>query len=225
SSRSRWRASWSRSTPASRRRSRSTPCRRHAPDRRPTSGRYRVGVPSRPAPPVVLRWTLLLGIWAFTAVLVGSALFLNSTRTTVLAGHDAVVTPTLEGHAVLATGPVLPDVRMDVPGQLGVRITLGKTEVDSTEELFSRYALIASNSEAQIAKVRGLVVEMAIASVLRGVAAGAIPVVIYLILGPTRRADLAHGLRNLHLKPLLGASLVIALVLALWQPWYGEEAE
>ncbi|WP_204163855.1 metallophosphoesterase family protein [Nocardioides solisilvae] len=181
-------------------------------------------MPSRPEPSAVLRWTLLLGIWGLVAVAVGSALFLSSSRTTVLAGHDAVVTPTLEGHVVLVTGPVLPDVRTDVPGGIGVRIALGKTDVESTDELFDRYALIASSADAQIAKVQGLVVEMALASALRGLAVGAVPVLTYLLLGRARRRDLLQDLRTLRPRPLLGAGLVVAVVVALWQPWYGEDA-
>lgn len=181
--------------------------------------------PSRPHPRTVLHWGLLVSIWVFTALLVGFGLFFNSSRTTVLASHDAEVSPSVGGHAVLQTGPVLPDVRMDIPGGLGVRVDLGKTEADSADELFQRYALIASHPEAQVEKVQGLVVEMAVAAALRGIAAGAIPVGIYLLLGPGRRADLLHGLRNLHPRPLLGGTLVIALVLALWQPWYDDEGE
>lgn len=181
-------------------------------------------MPRLPAP-TVLRWVLLGGIWLLTALAVGSALFFSSSRTTVLAGHDATITPTLGGHAVLYTGPVLPDVRMEIPGRLGVGIQLGKTDADSTEELFDRYALIATNVEGQVEKVQGLVLEMALAAGLRGLAAGAIPVVVYFILGASRRADLAHGFRNLHPRPLLGGALVLALVLALWQPWYDERGQ
>jgi predicted phosphodiesterase len=174
---------------------------------------------------VLLRRVTLVGVWAVTALVVGLTLFLNAHRTTVLAGHDAVVQPSLDGNVVLATGPVLPDVRLDVPGVLGVRIVLGKTDATSSEELFERYALIASNSEAQIAKVRGLVVEMALASALRGAAVGAIPVLAFLILGASRRRDLLEGVRGLHARPLLGAGLAVAVVLGLWQPWYGDESE
>ncbi|WP_240181891.1 metallophosphoesterase [Nocardioides sp. 616] len=175
--------------------------------------------------PVLLRRALLLLIWLVAALAVGTTLFLNSSRTTVLAGHDAVVQPTLDGHVVLATGPVLPDVRLDLPGQVGVRVVLGKTDATSSEELFERYALIAANSEAQITKVRGLVVEMALASALRGAAVAAIPVLGFLLLGASRRRDLVEGVRGLHARPLLGAGLAVAVVLALWQPWFGDESE
>ncbi|WP_239455372.1 metallophosphoesterase [Nocardioides gilvus] len=179
----------------------------------------------RPLRPRLVRWAILLAVWLVVAVLVGSALFLNSSRTTALAGHDAEVHPTLDGHASLSTGPVLPDVRMPLDVPLGVEIVLGKTEVESTEELFSRYALIASNSEAQAAKVRDVVVEMALASALRGLAAGAVPVLLYLILGPVRRREMWEEVRTLRPRPLLAVVLVGAVGLSLWQPWSGEEPE
>lgn len=192
---------------------------------RPDVSDESAGTSGRPLRPRLVRWAILLTVWLVVAVLVGTALFLNSSRTTALAGHDAQVTPTLDGHASFATGPVLPDVRMGLGLPLGVHITLGKTEVESTEELFSRYALIASNTEAQVAKVSEVVVEMAVASALRGLAVGAIPVVLYLILGPARRREMWEEMRTLRPRPVLAVVLVIAVGASLWQPWSGEEPE
>lgn len=172
-----------------------------------------------------VRWTRLALIWLVTAVVVGSFLFFSSSRTTTLAGHDAEITPRLSGDAVLLTGPVLPDVRISAPGPVGVEVLLGKTDVESIEELFTRYALIASNSEAQVGKVTDLVVEMAISAALRGMAAGAVPALLYLILGPVRRREMWDELRTLRPRPLLAVVLALAVVAALWQPWYGEEPE
>lgn len=182
-------------------------------------------VPGRTARSRAVRWSLLLLVWAVLTVLVGAVLFFSSSRTTTLAGHDAELSPTLSGHAVLLTGPVLPDVRIDLGQPLGVEVTLGKTEVDTTEELFARYALIASNTDAQAAKATDLVVEMAVASALRGAAAGAVPVLVYLILGPTRRREMWHEIRTLRPRPVLAGVLLVALVVAAWQPWYSEEPE
>ncbi|GGD05788.1 metallophosphoesterase [Nocardioides daphniae] len=179
----------------------------------------------RPSRPQVVRWLVLLAVWLVTAVVVGSALFFNSSRNVPLAGHDAEVSPTLSGHAVLETGPVLPDVRFDLPGRLGVTIVLGKTDAESTEELFARYALIASNVEPQVAGVRDAVVELALASALRGLAAGSLPVIVHLLLGPARRRDLWEDLRTLRPRPVLAVALVLAAIVALWQPWLDEEPE
>lgn len=180
---------------------------------------------SRRIPRRWVRWTRLGLIWLVTSVVVGTLLFFSSSRTTTLAGHDAEITPRPGGDAVLLSGPVLPDVRIESAGPIGVRVVLGKTDVDSIEELFSRYALIASNADAQVDKVTDLVVEMAVAAALRGLAAGAVPAVVYLILGPARRRELYEELRTLRPRPLLAAALVVAMVAALWQPWRDEEPE
>ena len=81
-------------------------------------------------------------------------IFLNSSRETTLASHDAVIRPDLSGHVVLLTGPVLPDVRVPTDERIGVSVTLGKTDAPSTDELIDRYALIAGQPEGPEARVR-----------------------------------------------------------------------
>ena len=73
---------------------------------------------------------LLVGSVAL-GLAVAVSLFLNSSRTVVLVGHDTVVRPTLARDAVVETGPLLPDLRFRDVGPLGVTLTLGKTEVVS----------------------------------------------------------------------------------------------
>lgn len=170
-----------------------------------------------------MRWTLLLAVWWVLAGVVATLLFFNGSRHVGLAGHDAEVSPTLGGHVVLETGPVLPDVRMPSPAPLGVRIELGKTDAESTEELFSRYALIASNVDPQVARVGDALTELALASLLRGLAAGSLPVIVYLLLGPGGRRDVWQDLRRLRPRPVLAVLLVLAAGVALWQPWWRDE--
>lgn len=178
---------------------------------------------ARVSRPRLVRWLVLLTVWLVTAVVVAAALFFSGSRSVAVAGHDAQVSPTWGSHVVLETGPVLPDVRIESPVPLGVRISLGKTDADSTEELFSRYALIAANVEPQVAVVTEALVELALGSMLRGLAAGSLPVILYLLLGPRRRRDLWDDLRTLRPRPLLAVALVLAAVVALWQPWWGDE--
>lgn len=153
-----------------------------------------------------------------TAVL----LFLGSERTTVLASHDAVVRPTLDGVAVLHLGPVLPDVRQDVGSRVGVDITLGKTEAASTQQLLNRYAFIASQPDAQLAKVRTLVADMAVSAGLRGAVVGVVPVVVWLLVGPARRRELV-GRLHAGRRPTVAAGVVVVLLagtaLVVVQPW------
>ena len=103
---------------------------------------------------LVVGAVLVVGSVALGLV-VAVSLFLNSSRTVVLVGHDTVVRPTLARDAVVETGPLLPDLRFRDVGPLGVTLTLGKTEVGSIEELVQRYALIASDPTVPVEKVRG----------------------------------------------------------------------
>ncbi|HET8961264.1 MAG TPA: hypothetical protein VFN12_12550, partial [Nocardioides sp.] len=67
----------------------------------------------------LLRGLALAALWLVVTVTVGMAIFLGSTRTVVLASHDAVLRPTLDGYVVLRTGPVLPDLRLDSGSRVG----------------------------------------------------------------------------------------------------------
>lgn len=173
----------------------------------------------RPRPTSALRWLSLAAVWLVVTVATASTLFLTSSRTTVLASHDAVLRPTLDNHAVLSTGPVLPNFRIATSGEIGVRIDLGKTEAGSLKELFERYAVIAAEPDAQIAKAQELVVDMAVAAVLRGAAAGCLVIALYFLIGRVRRRELLLGLRHLRLKTLVGALALLLIGVALWQPW------
>ncbi len=155
------------------------------------------------------------------SVLIALLLFLTSSRSIVLASHDAVLRPTFSGHAVLRTGPVIPDVRVDAPGFLGVDIRLGKTDATSTDELLQRYAAIAGQPEGQVAKVTDALRDMAISAALRGGVLGLPPVVGWVLLGAARRRELADRVHAPHAVLLALGTVLVGL--ALWQPWTGDE--
>jgi hypothetical protein len=152
---------------------------------------------------------------------VATSLFLNSSRTVVLVGHDTVVRPTMARDAVIQTGPLLPDFRFRDIGPVGVTLTLGKTEVGSIEELVERYAYIAGDPTAQVDKVQGVVVDMAVSAALRGLGVGLLPVAVFLLLGRHRRGQLFRGVRTRH--GALALVLLLALPVLIWQPWQRPE--
>lgn len=159
----------------------------------------------------------LLAVGLVVGVSVAVSLFLNSSRTIVLVGHDTEVSPTTTGDAVVQTGPLLPDFRFRDVGPIGVTLTLGKTEVGSIEELVQRYGFIATDPTAQVGKVRGVVVDMAVSAAVRGLAAGLVPVAVFLLLGRHRRGELFRGVRTR--RGAFGLVLLLALPVLLWQPW------
>lgn len=164
------------------------------------------------------RTVVLIGGWLLLSALAASWLFLHSSRTVVVAGHDAVVSPTLDGTAVLRTGPVLPDLRTDSGGLIGIDIYLGKTESTiTTDGLIERYALIAANPESQVDKLAAALTDMALAAALRGLVVGAIPVGLWLLVGAERRRVLGRRVRTRE-AAVVGVALVVAVV-TVWQPW------
>lgn len=135
----------------------------------------------------------------------------------MVASHDAVVSPDLSGQAVLHTGPVVPDVRVDTGSVVGVDVRLGKTDATSVDELVQRYALLASQPEGQVDKLTDAVEGMALEAAIRGAVLGLVPVGIWMLVGPARRRQLAA---RLDLRVAMTAVVVSAfLLLALWQPW------
>ena len=158
-----------------------------------------------------------VAVWVVLTFIASLALFLVSSRSIVLASHDAIIRPDLGGHVVLHTGPVLPDFRAETGHRIGVDIRLGKTDASSTQELVQRYAYIASQPEGQVAKVKEALTDMAYAALLRGAVVGLLPILVWLLLGPGRRRELAARARSP--AGALVALLVALLVLASWQPW------
>jgi hypothetical protein len=166
---------------------------------------------------VYARAAAYLAVWALLAAAAAGTLFLTGSRELVVASHDAVLEPTLDGQVVVLTGPVLPDVRRDSGGRVGVQIVLGKTEASSIAELARRYAYLASQPEGQVAAVQRALHELAAEAALRGTVLGLLPVLGWLVLGPRRRRELLRTARGPRGLPALG--LVALLGLGLWQPW------
>ncbi|GAA5135223.1 hypothetical protein GCM10023339_72900 [Alloalcanivorax gelatiniphagus] len=163
----------------------------------------------------------LVALSVALGVMVAVSLFLTSSRTVVLVGHDTVVRPTLGSDAIVETGPLLPDLRFRDVGPVGVTLALGKTEVGSIEELVERYAFIAGDPTAPVGKVQDVVVDMAVSAALRGLGVGLVPIAFFLLLGRHRRGELFRGLRTR--QGLVALALLLVLPVLVWQPWESEE--
>jgi predicted phosphodiesterase len=140
----------------------------------------------------------------------------------VLASHDAELRPDLNGYVVVHMGPVLPDFRKDSGHRVGVDIRLGKTEAGSTEELVRRYGYIASQPEGQVAKVQQALDDMAYDAAVRGAAVGLVPILVWLLVGSTRRRELLARARRP--EGAVAGAVVLLLVVGLWEPWDADEA-
>ncbi len=171
----------------------------------------------------VLRWVAGLLSWLLLTLLIASAIFLSSEKSVVVASHDTVVRPTLDGTIVLHSGPLLPDLRLPSGRAIGVDLILGKTEAPTTEALFQRYAFIASHPEGQVATVDAAVRELAISALVRGAVLAAVPFGLWLLLGANRRTQLVHALTTRGGVLVVGAVLVAAVLVV--QPWRGQQQQ
>lgn len=165
---------------------------------------------------VVKGLALLLG-WLVVAVPAALTVFLNSSRNAVIASHDAVVRPTLDGYATLDLGPFLPNLRYPTESWLGAQLDLGKTTLTSYEALIQRYAFIGAHPDGQIANLRNLIADMIQDSLVSGALIGLAGPGLWLLLGHSRREQLFH---HLTAKRIIIALVAIAVaVVAVLQPW------
>jgi hypothetical protein len=172
----------------------------------------------------VLRVVAVLAGWAVVAVGVAGFTLVNSSRATVLLGHDAVVTPRVDGYATFDLGPFLPSFRYPTDAVLGARVDLGHTTAASYDELLQRYAFIASRPDAQIDKLRGTVLEMVVDAALLGALVGLVVPVGWLLLGEARRRELWRAT----VTPRGAVVVVVALALVgavVSRPWDAAESD
>jgi Calcineurin-like phosphoesterase len=156
--------------------------------------------------------------WAVIAVPVAVYGFLHDSRTTVLASHDATVSPTLDGWATIDLGAYLPNVRYPTGHPLGVDVEIGKTNVDNYDQLLERYALIASQPDGQIGKVDDLLVGMAWSNAFLGALVGLVGPGLWLLLGSSRRRELITATRTRHVV-IAGLTAVAVVAVSASRPW------
>ncbi|MCW2766457.1 MAG: metallophosphoesterase [Nocardioides sp.] len=158
-----------------------------------------------------------VAVWFGLAVVASVMVFVTSTCTITLASHDVVLRPTLTGKAVVHTGPILPDLRMDAGSPIGVDVELGKTDAESTDALVQRYAYIAGQPAGQETKVRETVAQMAYDAAVRGAILGLIPILVWTLMGASRRRELARRVPTR--QGAIAAALVLLIGVGLWEPW------
>lgn len=167
----------------------------------------------------LLPMAALTAVWLALSALCAAGFFLNSERTIDVASHEARVMADFSGDIVVRTGPVLPDFRTASGSFVGVQVELGKTDARSLQELTARYAGIGSNPDVQVDKVTAAVREMAIDAGIRGLALGALPLLVWRMLGERRRREIVDQLPSA--RGVTALVVVAVLVIGLTTPWRG----
>ena len=157
-------------------------------------------------------------VWALVAVPVWGMLFTHSSAKIVLASHDAVVRPTFDGRVQLDMGPYLPDLRTSSGGRVGVAVQMGKTKATTTPELAQRYATIAARPDAEVRRVTDAVRGLGLTAALRAALIGLVPIGLWVLVGPRRRAELRRPGWRSGVVVLWVAVTVGTLATQPWRP-------
>lgn len=166
---------------------------------------------------LAVKCLVFLVVWLLIAAPLSFVIFTNGSKATVIASHDAVVSPTWDGYASLDLGPYLPNLRYPTGARLGAEIDLGKTNLSTYEALIERYAFIGSQPEGQIASLRSTLADLAVDSAVSGGLIALAGPALWLLLGRSRREDLFRHLTARRLGIAGLATVVVAA--AVVQPW------
>jgi predicted phosphodiesterase len=141
-------------------------------------------------------WAALGLVWLVVSFAVGLVGFANDSERVTIGAHAARVSPTFDGHATLDLGAVLPRLRLDIdlPLGLGVNIDVQETDAGNFDELLTRDALIASQPDGEIRRIRQVIREMAVDDAVAGAGSGLLAAVLvgtaWAMVGPRRRREL-----------------------------------
>jgi predicted phosphodiesterase len=166
-------------------------------------------------------WAALTLLWFVVSCAVGLAGFTADSERVAIGAHVAEVSPTFDGHATLDLGAVLPRFRMgmDLPMQLGVNIDVQETDAQNLTDLLNRDALIASQPDGEIHRIREVIQELAVDNALAGAGVGLLVAVlvatVWGILGARRRELLARvrsaEYRDRHRGVVVLAAVLVAI--------------
>ncbi|MFC0625194.1 metallophosphoesterase family protein [Kribbella deserti] len=141
-------------------------------------------------------WAGLTLLWFVVSASVGLMAFANDSEPVTIGAHTTRVSPTFDGAATLDLGAILPRLRlrMDLPLGIGVNVDVQETDARDLNDLITRDALIASQPDGEIARVRQVVEQMALDNAIAGAGAGLLAVVVvsttWGMLGARRRREL-----------------------------------
>jgi hypothetical protein len=177
--------------------------------------------------PRVLRALGYVLAWLVVAVPAWIIAFTHSSSDVVVASHDAVVHPTLDGWVRIDMGPYVPDLRTRSGGRIGVVVVMEKTTANSTGELVQRYAAMAARPGAEERRITSEVTGLARDAALRAAGIGLVPIGLWLLVGHRRRKELWRRIRTPDWKAEVGtaataAALLGAVALLVTQPWRPE---
>ncbi|WP_433022285.1 metallophosphoesterase family protein [Kribbella sp. CA-294648] len=147
-------------------------------------------------------WAGLVLLWLIVSVSIGLLGFANDSERVTIGAHAANVSPTFDGHATLDLGAVLPRFRlpMDLPAGLGINVDVQETDAGNLNELLTRDALIASQPDGEIARIRQVIEEMAVDNAVAGAGSGLLVAVVvataWAMVGPRRRRELWVALHH-----------------------------
>lgn len=174
------------------------------------------------------RWTKTAALGVLGLIMgsiVGVVSFTSAERATTLGAHTATISPDFSGHILIASGPLLPEVRLPThaPFSIGGEIVLRDSPATNMEEILLRDAAIASQPQGEIARIKAVIGDIALDAALRGIAAALLTMVLSFVLwraiGQRRRAEIANfRLRRRRQWVVAGTltAVVVASAIVLW---------
>lgn len=171
----------------------------------------------------VVRRTIAIGLLVALAITAGvlatRATFLSQRTPINIGAHEATLAPTLDGFVVINAGPLLPQFRLsaDAPLGIGVRIDLGDSDAADLDEVVTRDAVIASQPEGEINRVRSVVTSMWWRAAMRGGGVALLVVVVgiaaWWAVGRRRRDEIVQRLAEQQRRTTLGVGVLTAFSL------------
>ena len=147
-----------------------------------------------------------LGYVGATAVLGSAAslgIFNHSSTKTELASTEVTVSPTFDRHITFDNGPI-PDARypINIPLNLGVKLDVGdltSPPSGTAKDIIAKNAgAVAAQPSGEIRKIKEVLHEQFIDSLVMGFGAGTLPPLLFAAVGRNRRKELLERFKQYH---------------------------